>query len=85
MILRRVVEQLKHQHWAAIAIDLVIVVLGVFIGMQVSNWNEERETRQRAAVFSERRFSRGPIEAASDDERARPAGTQRAEEQREDP
>ena len=29
-------------------------MVGVFIGMQGSNWNEERETRQRAVVFSER-------------------------------
>jgi DNA-binding transcriptional regulator of glucitol operon len=54
MSLRRVVEHLKHQHWTAILIYLVIVVLGVFIGIQVSNWNAERETRQKAAVFTGR-------------------------------
>jgi hypothetical protein len=54
MILRRVVENLKHQHWTAIGIELVIVVLGVFIGMQVSNWNVERETDRKAAVFTAR-------------------------------
>ena len=32
----------------------MIVILGVFIGTQVSNWNTERETNQRAAVFTER-------------------------------
>lgn len=37
-----------------IGIDLVIVVLGVFIGIQVSNWNVERETNARGAVFAER-------------------------------
>ncbi len=54
MILRRLLENLKQQHWTGVAIELVIVVLGVFIGMQVSNWNAERETSQRAAVFSAR-------------------------------
>ena len=54
MILRRLTENLKQQHWTAIAIELVIVVLGVFIGMQVSNWNEDRETNLKAAVFTER-------------------------------
>ncbi len=53
MILRRLVDNLKHQHWTAIGIELVIVVLGVFIGMQVSNWNTDRETDQRAAVFTQ--------------------------------
>jgi phage baseplate assembly protein W len=33
---------------------VLIVVLGVFIGMQVSNWNAERETNQKAKVFSAR-------------------------------
>lgn len=45
MILRRLTENLKQQHWTAIGIELVIVVLGVFLGMQVSNWNEERVAR----------------------------------------
>ena len=53
MILRRVVEHLRRQHWAAIAIDLLIVVLGVFIGMQVSNWNQQRVTERQAAAFTE--------------------------------
>jgi hypothetical protein len=54
MILRRVIEHMKHQHWTAIWIDLVIVILGVFIGTQVSNWNADRETNQKAAVFAKR-------------------------------
>ncbi len=53
MILRRLTESLKQQHWTAISIELVIVVLGVFLGMQVSNWNEDRETDQKAAVFTQ--------------------------------
>lgn len=45
MILRRVIEHVKTQHWTAIWIDLLIVILGVFIGIQVSNWNEDRANR----------------------------------------
>jgi hypothetical protein len=54
MILRRIIAHLRKQEWTAIAIDFVIVVLGVFVGMQVSNWNEERETRARAETYSAR-------------------------------
>ena len=54
MILRRVVEHLKHQHWTAIGIDLVIVVLGVFIGMQVSNWNASLVDARRGRAYAER-------------------------------
>lgn len=45
MLLRRVIEHVKTQHWTAIWIDLLIVILGVFIGTQVSNWNSERADR----------------------------------------
>ena len=54
MILRRLIVRLKDQHWTAIGIDLAIVVVGVFIGMQVSNWNNERETKHKSAIFTER-------------------------------
>lgn len=51
MILRRVIEHMQAQHWTAIAIDFVIVVLGVFIGIQVSNWNQARADRAREQVL----------------------------------
>ncbi len=42
MILRRLTEHVKAQNWFAVAIDFVIVVAGVFVGIQVSNWNAAR-------------------------------------------
>ncbi len=51
---RRLLEQLREQNWLAVAIDLVIVVGGVFIGMQVANWNEERLAGRKADAFTER-------------------------------
>ncbi len=54
MIPRRVYEHVKAHNWFAVAVDLAIVVLGVFLGTQVSMWNEARETRARADVFSAR-------------------------------
>ena len=35
MILRRVIGHFRRQEWTAIAIDFVIVVVGVFVGIQV--------------------------------------------------
>jgi hypothetical protein len=46
VILRRVTEHVKAQNWTAIALDLFIVVVGVFIGLEVSNWNEARAARE---------------------------------------
>lgn len=54
MLLRRVIAHLRKQEWTAIAIDFVIVVVGVFIGMQVANWNDERADRERARGYLER-------------------------------
>jgi len=54
MILHRVIEHVREQNWTAIGIDFVIVVVGVFVGIQVSNWNAQRETGQKAAIFTER-------------------------------
>ena len=48
MILRRVIAHMKQQHWTAIGIELLIVVVGVFIGTQVSNWNDARIERNLA-------------------------------------
>lgn len=51
MILRRVTEHVKAQNWFAVFLDFVIVVTGVFIGIQVANWNEDRALREREQVY----------------------------------
>lgn len=40
MLLRRITEHVKVQNWFAVGLDFIIVVVGVFIGIQVSNWND---------------------------------------------
>jgi uncharacterized membrane-anchored protein YhcB (DUF1043 family) len=45
MILRRLSANLKIQNWTAIAIEFLIVVVGVFIGIQAANWNQARQQR----------------------------------------
>ena len=42
MMLRRVMEHVRRQDWAAVAIDFVITVVGVFVGLQAANLNEDR-------------------------------------------
>ena len=51
MRLRRIVEHLKTQNWTAIFLDFVIVVVGVFVAMQVSDWNDERKDRLNEKVI----------------------------------
>ncbi len=45
MIMRRLAQSMKDQNWTAIAIEFVLLVLGVFLGIQVANWNEVRADR----------------------------------------
>jgi hypothetical protein len=54
MILRRIAQHVKDQNWFAVALDFVIVVVGVFIGLQVSNWNGARLERSAAKTYIER-------------------------------
>ena len=42
MILRRLTENLRLQNWTTIAIELVIVIIGVFIGNSVNDWSQQR-------------------------------------------
>jgi hypothetical protein len=54
MLLRRVIQHVRKQEWTAIVIDFAIVVVGVFIGIQVSNWNQTRLDRDKAISYRER-------------------------------
>lgn len=51
MILRRISEHVKDQNWFAVGVDFVIVVIGVFIGIQVSNWNAAREDPSNETLY----------------------------------
>lgn len=48
MLLRRLSQSLKEQNWTAITIEFVLLVTGVFLGIQVSNWNTDRVDASRA-------------------------------------
>ncbi|MEM9400848.1 MAG: hypothetical protein AAGA44_00030 [Pseudomonadota bacterium] len=40
MLLRRISVHVQQQNWFAVGIDFIIVVIGVYLGIQVSNWND---------------------------------------------
>ncbi len=45
MILRRLADAFRRQDWFTVAVETLIVVFGVFIGLQVNNWNSDRAAR----------------------------------------
>ena len=54
MVIRRIREHVSAHNWFAVFIDLVIVIIGVFIGIQVSNWNAARLERNQEQHYRER-------------------------------
>lgn len=44
-ILRRFGSRLRQQDWLAVVLDLGVVVLGVFLGLEAANWNQARQDR----------------------------------------
>ena len=57
MVVRRIRDHVATHNWFAVAVDLAIVIIGVFIGLQASNWNagriERGEVRQYRAHIVE--------------------------------
>ena len=42
MVIRRIREHVATHNWFAVTIDILIVFIGVFLGIQADNWNEAR-------------------------------------------
>ena len=57
MVLRRIREHVATHNWFAVLVDLAIVIIGVFIGIQVSNWNAARLDRNQHHHYRERLIS----------------------------
>ena len=47
MILRRVTKHVKDQNWFAVCLDFFIVVVGILLAFQITNWSEARGERHR--------------------------------------
>jgi hypothetical protein len=49
MLLRRITEHIREQNWFAVFLDFVVVVVGIFVALQVTEWNELRKERKDEA------------------------------------
>jgi len=80
--LRRVQQHLRDHNWVAAAVDAVIVVVGVFLGIEAANWNEARkerleERRYYAQIIEDLRTDQETLQSA---ERASRLNDQAAEQ-----
>jgi hypothetical protein len=49
MILRRITEHFKEQNWFAVGLDFLIVVVGILLAFQITEWAAARSDRAREA------------------------------------
>lgn len=54
MILRRLTDAIRKQNWFQVIVEIMIVVIGIFLGLQVTEWNEERKERIQERIFLNR-------------------------------
>ncbi len=54
MILDRLAAGLKQRDWGTVVLEVLIVVVGIFIGLQVDDWNQARLDRSDIAEYMER-------------------------------
>ena len=46
MILANLTRAIRQQNWFAVAVEFLIVIAGVVIGFQITEWNEARTARE---------------------------------------
>lgn len=71
MIVRRIREHAAELNWFAVGVDLIVAIVGVFIGIQVSNWNEARGQRAQSHEDRQRLIADLAANQADGDDRAR--------------
>lgn len=54
MILRKLTIALKKQNWSTVLLEILIVVVGIYVGLQVDGWNETRKEKAKEKVYLER-------------------------------
>lgn len=57
MLLRSISSHVRSQNWSAVALDFIIVVVGIFVGLQADAWNENRKERNREQAAIEQLLS----------------------------
>lgn len=54
MILRRFMQHVKEQNWFAVGLDVIVVIVGIFLGLQVQAWYGDIEEREQERLYLNR-------------------------------
>ena len=47
-------QHIKEQNWFAVGLDLIVVIVGIFLGIQVANWNDSLKDRADEVEYTQR-------------------------------
>lgn len=56
MILRKMADAIARQDWFLAVLEMLIVVIGLFVGLQLDGWNEMRKERLDETNYLERLY-----------------------------
>ena len=45
MLLARIIKNMSEKKWSTVFVELVVVVVGIFLGLQATEWHEDRQSR----------------------------------------
>jgi hypothetical protein len=54
MIPNRIANNFSQQNWSTLVLELLVLVVGIFLGFQLDGWNEDRKNRVFEARYVER-------------------------------
>ena len=54
MILHKLADAIRGQNWFTVLIELAVVVVGIFLGLQIDDWNERRKENSLERGYIER-------------------------------
>ncbi len=56
MLLRRIANAFRRQDWFTVAVETMIVMFGVFLGLQVNNWNAAQTDKRLEKQYLQRLY-----------------------------
>jgi len=54
MLLRRFMKHTTEQNWYAVVLDIIVVIVGIFLGIQVTNWQQHLNDKDTAKQYLQR-------------------------------
>jgi len=54
VILKKLADSITRQDWFSVCVEILIVVIGIYLGLQANQWSQDREDRESEIIYLER-------------------------------